>query len=129
MRVFAAQQLQTRHWDFRTVRVPLLGAPYNMFPLMNLTLGPGIAGRNDYYVLDDGRRIGRIFLSPHGPDGHPWFWGIFPPPAGNEGYAATREEAMADLRAAAATADIDAGFETEACRRTDRLKSATPKGL
>src|SRR5215831_9580871 len=77
-------------------------APTNMlaFPLMTLTLAPGIADKNDYYVLDDGRRIGRIFLSPHAPDGHPWFWGIFPPPVANEGYAATREEAMADLRAA-----------------------------
>ena len=74
------------------------------FPLMNLTLAPGIADKNDYDVLDDGRRIGRIFLSPHAPDGHPWFWGIFPPPVGNEGYAATREEAMADLNAATASA-------------------------
>ena len=75
-----------------------------MFPLMNLTLAPAIADKNDYYVLDDGRRIGRIFLTLHGPDGHPWFWGIFPPPVGNQGYAATREEAMADLRAATASA-------------------------
>jgi len=61
-------------------------------PLMNLTLAHGMGDKNDCYVLDDGRRIGRIFLSPHAPDGRPWFWGIFPPPAGNEGYAATQEE-------------------------------------
>src|SRR5262249_29425035 len=97
---------QTRHWDLRTVRVPRPTAPYNMFPLMNLTLAPAIADKNDYYVLDDGRRIGRIFLTLHGPDGHPWFWGIFPPPVGNQGYAATREEGMADLRAATASAQL-----------------------
>jgi|SRR5262245_39016168 len=77
-----------------------------MFPLMNLTLAPCIADRNDYDVLDDGRRIGRVFLSPHAPVGHPWFWGIFPPPAGNEGYAATREEAMSDLSHRFSTAQL-----------------------
>jgi hypothetical protein len=66
---------------------------------MDLTLTPGIGGKNDYYVLDDGRRIGRIFLSSQSPVDHPWFWGIFPPPVGKEGYAATREQAMAAFKA------------------------------
>ena len=76
---------------------PDLGS--SIFPLMDLTLAPGIGGENDYYVLDDGRRIGRIFLSSQAPVDHPWFWGIFPPPVGNEGYAATREQAMAAFKA------------------------------
>jgi hypothetical protein len=76
---------------------PDLGS--SVFPLMDLTLAPGIGGKNDYYVPDDGRRIGRIFLSSQAPVDHPWFWGIFPPPVGNEGYAATREQAMAAFKA------------------------------
>jgi len=66
---------------------------------MNLTLAHGMGDKNDYYVLDDGRRIGRLFLSSQAPEGRPWFWGIFPPPVGNEGYAATREEAVAAFKA------------------------------
>ena len=66
---------------------------------MNLTLEEGVGDKDDCYILDDGRRIGRIFLSPRAPDGHPWFWGIYPPPVGNEGYSATREEAEAALKA------------------------------
>jgi len=63
---------------------------------MNLTLEEGVG---DYYILDAGRRIGRIFLAPQAPEGRPWFWGIYPPPIANEGYAATREEAEAALKA------------------------------
>jgi len=37
---------------------------------MNLMLEEDVG---DYYILDDGRRIGRIFLSSQAPDGHPWF--------------------------------------------------------
>jgi hypothetical protein len=66
---------------------------------MNLRLAPGIGDKNDCDVLDDGRRIGRVFLSSYAPAGRPWFWGIFPPPVGNEGYAATREEAVAVFKA------------------------------
>jgi len=58
---------------------------------------------DDYVVLDGGRVIGRIFLSPHAPPEHPWLWTItapdLPPSAYNHGYCATRDQAMANFRA------------------------------
>jgi hypothetical protein len=59
-------------------------------------------GENDF-VVDGGRVIGRIFLQPQAPEGRPWFWTIaapdIPPLLDKRGYAATREEAMADFKA------------------------------
>ena len=75
---------------------------------MNLTLVStrryfGIGDKNDHVVLDGGRCIGRIFLLPQAPDGHPWFWTITAPEQAplvhNCGYSATREQAMADFKA------------------------------
>jgi hypothetical protein len=76
--------------------------------MTNLILAPtkryfGFGSKNDYVVLDGGRVIGRIFLSPQAPEGEPWFWTIaakeFPPSVYNKGYSATREQAMADFKA------------------------------
>jgi hypothetical protein len=40
---------------------------------------------------------------PQAPEDQPWFWTItaleFPPSVYNKGYAATREQAMADFKA------------------------------
>jgi hypothetical protein len=63
----------------------------------------GVSGPDDYIVLDGRRRaIGRIMLQPRGPEGRPWFWTITakekPPSVYNEGYSATREQAMADFK-------------------------------
>ena len=75
---------------------------------MNLGLAPtkkyfGIGDETDYVVLDGGRVIGRIFLSPQGPEGRRWFWTITaleaPPSVHNHAFSATREEAMAEFKA------------------------------
>jgi hypothetical protein len=58
---------------------------------------------DDYEVFDASRRIGRIMLHPVAPQGNPWFWTItvrFPQSTADRGYATTREEAMADFKAA-----------------------------
>ena len=33
-------------------------------------------GPNDFDVLNADRCVGRIFMSPQAPQGHPWFWTI-----------------------------------------------------
>jgi hypothetical protein len=47
--------------------------------------------------------IGRIMRHPQAPEGQPWFWTITareqPPSVYNRGYAASREQAMADFKA------------------------------
>ena len=76
--------------------------------MANLFLAPtrkyfGIGDANDFAVLDGGRVIGRIFLSPQGPEGRRRFWTITaleaPPSVHNHGYSAVREEAMAEFKA------------------------------
>jgi len=54
-------------------------------------------------VFDGERHIGRIMHHPQAPEGEPWFWTItarVPQSTADRGYAATREEAMADFKAA-----------------------------
>ena len=62
----------------------------------------GFGGKSDYAVLNNGRKIGRIFLSPASPPDRNWMWTItareYPPTIYSHGYSATREEAMADFK-------------------------------
>ena len=66
----------------------------------------------DYWDKDDydvrlgnasGRVVGRIFRQPRAPKEQPWFWTITAreksPSVYNRGYAASREQAMADFKA------------------------------
>ncbi|MGA7664990.1 MAG: hypothetical protein WBW13_09110 [Pseudolabrys sp.] len=59
--------------------------------------------RDDYDVCDGNRVIGRIMLHPQAPKDQPWFWTITAreakPSVYNKGYAASREQAMADFKA------------------------------
>jgi len=72
-----------------------------------LTLKPTDLGsgklKDDYEILDEDRRsIGRIMLHPQAPEGMPWFWTItarFPQSTADRGYAASREQAMAEFKA------------------------------
>ena len=63
-----------------------------------------IIGPDDYDVrLGDGQGkvIGRIFKAPQAPKDQPWFWTIterVPNPPSGRGYAASREEAMAEFK-------------------------------
>ncbi len=47
--------------------------------------------------------LGRLRRHPQAPQGHPWFWTItarVPQYSHDRGYAETREQAMADFKAA-----------------------------
>lgn len=63
----------------------------------------GFGDVDDYVVLDGDRVIGRIFKPPQALSYRPWFWTITaiekPPSVDNRGYAATREDAMANFKA------------------------------
>jgi hypothetical protein len=63
--------------------------------------GSPFDAKNDV-VLDGGRVVGRIFLSPQSPDRN-WMWTItapdYPRSIHSRGYSATREQAIADFKA------------------------------
>jgi hypothetical protein len=58
---------------------------------------------DDYDVRDShGKVVGRIMRHPQAANDRPWFWTIvareIPPSVHNHGYAATREDAIADFK-------------------------------
>jgi len=58
---------------------------------------------DDYDVRDSlGKVVGRIMRHSQARKGRPWFWTItareMPPSVHNHGYAASREQAMADFK-------------------------------
>ena len=58
---------------------------------------------SDFVVLEGDKVIGCIMLHPQARTGQPWFWTITAreakPSIYNKGYAASREQAMADFKA------------------------------
>jgi len=60
-------------------------------------------GPNDFDVLNAGRCVGRIFLSPASPSDRNWLWTItapdYPRSIHTRGNSAIREQAMADFKA------------------------------
>lgn len=66
----------------------------------NLTGSDGQPVENDYTVYEDGKIVGRIYLSSHyGPE--EWFWGNnrFPNSANDRGHVGSLEEAKAAFKA------------------------------
>ena len=70
----------------------------------NKSRGGGHWSDHDYDVYAGGRVIGRIMLQTQAPKDQPWFWfwtitaQEAKPSTANHGYAATREQAMADFK-------------------------------
>jgi hypothetical protein len=56
---------------------------------------------DDYDVFDGKQPVGRIALTPKGPEGRPWLWAITvrAQSSQNEGYAVSLEQAMLEFNA------------------------------
>ena len=72
------------------------------------------ASKNDnldsFAVFDGERCVGQCMRTHRSPQGKPWFWTIFrgAPDVSDRGYAATREQAIAELKGAVALLRISA---------------------
>jgi hypothetical protein len=68
--------------------------------MLKLVSAPSQQSEESYAVFDGARCIGHILRTTQSPQGKPWFWTVFvrsPHDIHDRGYAASREEAMADL--------------------------------
>jgi hypothetical protein len=69
----------------------------------NKSRGGGHRSDDDFDVYDGAQVIGRITMHPQGPEGRPWLWKITAHGRkaswADRGYAANREDAMADFKA------------------------------
>jgi alkylated DNA nucleotide flippase Atl1 len=68
--------------------------------MLTLVSAPGDDDRDSFAVFDGERCVGHIMRTGQSPQGKPWFWTIFAhgvPSMPDRGYAATREQAMADF--------------------------------
>ena len=79
-------------------------APSLILVRANKSRGGGHWSDDDYDVRDGNDKVvGRIMLHPQAPKDLPWFWTITAreakPSIYNKGYAASREQAMADFKA------------------------------
>jgi len=74
-----------------------------MITLLHATKSDGGQWSDDDYVVFDGAQcIGHIMRTHQAPQRKPWFWTIFarkPQAMHDRGYAATREQAMAEVEA------------------------------
>ena len=58
--------------------------------------------RDSFAIFNGERCVGHIMHTQQSPEGKPWFWTLFArggPSMPDRGYAATREQAMADFEA------------------------------
>lgn len=72
--------------------------------MLKLVSAPNDRGQSEegYAVFDHDRCVGHIMRTSQSPEGKPWFWTIFvncPDGMNDRGYAASREEAIADFKA------------------------------
>jgi hypothetical protein len=82
-------------------------------------------GPDDFDVCVSDRCIGRIFLAPQSPSDRNWMWAItargYPRTIHSRGYSATREQAMADLKAQWLSADAIWQSRVTAHRSQDKI--------
>jgi hypothetical protein len=71
--------------------------------MLSLVSASKADNRDSLAVFDDEDCVGHIMRTQKSPPGKPWFWTIFASDSPNDtvdrGYAATREQAMADFEA------------------------------
>jgi len=74
-----------------------------MFGMLTLVSASTVDNRNSFAVFDGEDCVGHIMRTQKSPPGKRWFWTIFVSDSASNtldrGYAATREQAMADFEA------------------------------
>jgi len=74
-----------------------------LFAMLTLVSASKADNRDSFAVFDGEDCVGHIMRTQKSPPGKPWFWTIFvsdsPGITVDRGYAATREQAMADFEA------------------------------